>query len=258
MRPVNLIPKEERPGSQRPMRSGPLAYVIVGALALLLIGVVVLVVTGNQISEREEEAVSIQKETRKAEAKAQRLAAYTEFHGIREQRTATVTSLANSRFDWERVMRELALVLPGNVWLTNLGGTVTPEVPVDGLPSIGLRSTIPGPALELVGCGRDQDAVAGFVQALKQIDGVTRVGVQSSNLGASGSGGGSGATTTSTCQTRQFIAQFQIAVAFDAAPIPETAPGGESAAPAPAPESSSEEGESEGESTTASSEGGEG
>ena len=31
---------------------------------------------------------------------------------VREQRVATVTSLADSRFDWERVMRELALVLP--------------------------------------------------------------------------------------------------------------------------------------------------
>ncbi len=250
MRPVNLIPKEQRPGSHRPMRGGPLAYVVVGALALLLIGVVVLVITGNQISEREAEVVSVQKETRAAEAKAQRLAAYTEFHGIREQRLATVTSLADSRFDWQRVMRELALVLPGNVWLTNLGGTVTPNVSVDGAPSIALRSTIPGPALELVGCARDQNAVAGFVQALKQIDGVTRVGVQNSNLGFSTSGSG-GSATTSTCQTRRFIAQFQIAVAFDAAPIPETASGeGAEPAPAPAPEASAEEGES----TTASSE----
>ena len=249
MRPVNLIPKEQRPGSHRPMRGGPLAYVVVGALALLLIGIVVLVVTGNQISEREAEVLSVQKETQAAEAKAQRLAAYTEFHGIREQRLATVTSLADSRFDWQRVMRELALVLPGNVWLTNLGGTVTPNVSVDGAPSVALRSTIPGPALELVGCARDQNAVAGFVQALKQIDGVTRVGVQSSNLGFSNSG--SGSATTSTCQTRRFIAQFQIAVAFDAAPIPETASGeGAEPAPAPAPEASSEEGES----TTASSE----
>ncbi len=253
MRPVNLIPKDERPGSHRPMRSGPLAYVIVGGLAALLIGVVVLVITGNQISEREAEVVSVQQETRQAEAKAQRLAAYTEFHSVREQRVATVTSLADSRFDWERVMRELALVLPGNVWLTNLGGTVTPNVSVNGAPSVALRQTIPGPALELVGCAHDQDAVAGFVQALKQIDGVTRVGVQSSTLGFSSGGGEGGSATTSTCQTRKFIAQFQIAVAFDAAPIPETSSEGE-VAPAPAPEASGEEGES----TPASSEEGEG
>ncbi|MFN8216187.1 MAG: hypothetical protein U0R71_06275 [Solirubrobacterales bacterium] len=253
MRPVNLIPKEERPGSHRPMRSGPVAYVIVGFLAALLLGVVVLVVSENQISEREAEIVSVQQETRQAEAKAQRLASYSEFHSVREQRLATVASLADSRFDWQRVMHELALVLPGNVWLTNLTGTVTPGVSPDGGASVAIRSNVPGPALQLYGCGRNQDAVAGFIQALKQIDGVTRVGVQFSSLGfGSGTEGGSSAST-STCQTKKWIAQFQMVVAFDAAPIPETASGegeGEAAPPAEAP--------AEGESTTASAPEGEG
>jgi Tfp pilus assembly protein PilN len=256
MRPVNLIPAEERPGSSRPMRGGPIAYVIVGALATALIGVIVLVLTNNQISEREAEATTVRAETHAAEAKAQRLAAYTEFHTIHEQRVATVTSLADSRFDWERVMRELALVLPGNVWLTNLAGTVTPDVSINGAPSVALRQTVPGPALEIVGCARDQNAVAGFVQALKQIDGATRVGVQSSELGfASGASGGegSGSATTSTCQTRRFIAQFQLVVAFDAAPVPEVASGEGGSTPPPAPT-----GSESGESTTTSSEGGEG
>jgi Tfp pilus assembly protein PilN len=254
MRPVNLIPEEERPGGRRPMRGGPLAYIVVGALVVLLIGVVVVVATGNQISDRESEIVTLESEKAAVEAKAQELDAFTQFHAVREQRVATVTSLADSRFDWERVMRELALVLPGNVWLTNLAGTVTPEVTPSGAPGIALRQTIPGPALELVGCARSQEAVAGFVQALKEIDGATRVGVQSSALGFS-SGGGS--ASTSTCQTRKFLAQFQIVVAFDAAPVPEVA--GSEAAPAPAPAS---ETSSSGETATAaasseSSEGGE-
>jgi len=247
MRPVNLIPREDRPGGKRPLRGGPLAYLVVGALAIALIGVIVLVVTGNQISERESEVTTLEAEKTEVEAKAQALAAYTQFHAVREQRVATVTSLADSRFDWEKVMRELALVLPGNVWLTNLAGTATPSVSPDGAPSVGLRGTIPGPALTLVGCARNQDAVAGFIGALKEIDGVTRVGIQSSSVGGTtGSGGGQ---TTSTCRTRSFIAQFQLVVAFDAAPVPEVA-GSEGEAPAPAPEETAE-------ATSESSEGGE-
>jgi ABC-2 type transport system permease protein len=38
MRPINLIPEEDRPGGQRPLRTGPLAYVIVGVLAVAVIG----------------------------------------------------------------------------------------------------------------------------------------------------------------------------------------------------------------------------
>lgn len=238
MRPVNLIPTEERPGGRRPMRGGPLAYIIVGALAAAVIGVAVLAVTSNQISDSKAEIVTLENEQSAVEARAQALDAYTQFHSMREQRLATVTSLADSRFDWQRVMRELAIVLPGDVWLTTLSGTASPSSSVDGGGGSTMRSSIPGPALELNGCATGQDAVAGFVQALKQIDGVTRVGVESSKLGEESGGASSGGGTS--CQTRSFIAQFQMVVAFDAAPVPAEEGAEGEAAPAPAPESSTE------------------
>ena len=123
-------------------------------------------------------------------------------------------------------MRELALVLPADVWLTNLTGTGSPSVSVEGSGGISLRTSIPGPALELTGCARSQDAVAGFVTTLKDIDGVTRVGVQSTMLGSQQSSGAASSDSapssggSSSCQTKDFIAQFQIVAAFDAAPIP--------------------------------------
>jgi Tfp pilus assembly protein PilN len=243
MRPVNLIPSEERPGSRKPMRGGPLAYVIVGALAAAVIGVAVLAVTNNQISDSKAEIATLEDEKSAVEARAQALDAYTQFHSLREQRLATVASLADSRFDWQRVMRELAIVLPGDVWLTTLSGTANPGVSLAGGGGAAMRTSVPGPALELAGCASGQDAVAGFVQALKQIDGVTRVGVESSKLGEESSGGDS--SNGSTCQTRSFIAQFQMVVAFDAAPVlAEEGAEGE-AVPAPA---------SSGEATAASTE----
>jgi Tfp pilus assembly protein PilN len=238
MRPVNLIPSEDRPGSRRPMRGGPIAYIVVGALVAALLGVTALVVTGNQISDLNEEIVQIEAEVSTAEAKARTLDAYTQFHGIREQRVATVTSLADSRFDWERVMRELALVLPGDVWLTNLTATANPQVSPDGAATVALRTSVAGPALALIGCARSQDAVAGFVQALKDIDGVTRVGVQGSSLGGASTASSDSAGSAS-CQTHDFIAQFQMVVAFDAAPVGSAATTSEAAAPvaaAPEPE----------------------
>jgi Tfp pilus assembly protein PilN len=224
MRPVNLIPPEERPGERKPMRGGPLAYIVVGALAAAVIGVAVLAVTSNQISDSKAEIAKLESEKSAVEARAKALDAYTQFHTVSEQRIATVTSLADSRFDWQRVMHELALVLPSDVWLSSLTGTASPEATAEGGASISLRASIPGPALEIVGCASSQDAVAGFVQALKDIDGVTRVGMQSSSLAGSSGGesGSSGSTTTATCGTRDFIAQFQMVVAFDAAPIPPT------------------------------------
>lgn len=239
MRPVNLIPEEDRPGTRKPTRSGPLAYIIVGGLVAALLGVTALVVTGNQISDREDEIAQIEGEVAAAEARAQELGPYTQFHLVREQRDATITSLADSRFDWERVMRELALVLPGDVWLTSLTASASPSVSPAGGSSVALRASIPGPALSLVGCAGGQNAVAGFVQALKDIDGVTRVGVQSSSSGG-GEAAASGSAGTASCSDGSFTAEFQMAVAFDAAPI-ATATTEAAAEPPPASSPESEE-----------------
>jgi Tfp pilus assembly protein PilN len=251
MRPVNLIPPEDRRGDQAPLRTGPVAYFVVGALVAVLLGVTALVLTGNQISEREDELAGLKAEDAAASAKATKLAAYTEFRELSERRVATVQSLADSRFDWERVMRELALILPSDVWLVDLTATAAPGVSISGDgggSANSMRSAIKGPALELNGCAAGQESVANFVTVLKDIDGVTRVGVQSSELadnesgagvsagGEAGSGGGS-----DDCRTRSFIAKFEVVVAFDAAPIPETAAEPTPEAPAETAETTSSE-----------------
>jgi Tfp pilus assembly protein PilN len=220
MRPVNLIPPESRRGQSAPLRSGPLPYIAIGALVAVLLGVTALVLTGNQISEHKADITRLEAENSVALARAEKLAAFTQFRTMREQRVATVTSLANSRFDWQRVMRELALIVPNNAWLVELTATASAETEgVEG-SGAGLRKEIPGPALELSGCAAGQEAVAGFVTDLKDIDGVTRVAVTSSELPSQESLGGASNASAGGCQTRNFIAKFNITVAFDAAPVP--------------------------------------
>jgi Tfp pilus assembly protein PilN len=249
MRPVNLIPAEERRGEHGPLRSGPLAYVVVAALVAVLAGVTALVLTDNQISERESEVARLEVEDAAVEAKAKRLVAYTQFRALREQRLLTISSLADSRFDWERVMRELSLILPSDVWLTDLTASASEDAGMgeaEGEGSSSLRASIPGPALELNGCAAGQEAVAGLVTALKDIDGVTRVGVELSELSDKEPGEASGQDSddgaAGDCRTRTFITGFSIVAAFDAAPIPVTAEAeGEAVAPTEATETASTE-----------------
>lgn len=242
MRPVNLIPSEDRRGENAPLRTGPFAYVVVGALVAVLVGVTALVLTGNQVADRKSEVERLERADAAAAARAERLAAYTQFQAVRAQRVATVTSLADSRFDWERVMRELSLVLPANVWLVSLNASASPSAAAGGESSSsasssgsGLRASAAGPALEISGCATGQEAVAGFVTVLKDIDGVTRVGVQSSALPEQTTGGATsdGESSGEDCRTRAFIAKFEIVVAFDAAPVPIASASTVTAAPAP-------------------------
>ncbi|MET0559260.1 MAG: PilN domain-containing protein [Solirubrobacterales bacterium] len=240
MRPVNLIPPDLRRGDSAPLRTGPLAYIVLGALVLMLAGVSMLVLANNKISDRKAEVVQLHREDAAAKAKAERLASYTQFQAMSEQRLATVQSLADSRFDWERVLRELALVLPKNVWLDNLGASASAGESSGESGGGGLTSSVQGPSLVLSGCTTSQDAVAGFVTALKDIDGVTRVGLESSTTAAD-----SGAAAGGGCASSGSSTQFSLVVAFDAAPTPIAAEA--SAEPtATAPEAEGESESSEG------------
>lgn len=223
MRPVNLIPEDQRRGEAAPLRAGVASYAIVGVLAAALVAVIALVLTNNQINERTGELSSLEARKASAEQRASEIEPYTQFASLAQSRVETVSSLADSRFDWERVLHELALVTPPDVWLDSLTGSVAPGAATGSSASGATDSSITGPSLAITGCADSQTSVARFLAALRDIDGVTRVGMQSSSLGDDG-GGTSGATTDSavdaggSCQTRSFIAKFDVTVAFDAVP----------------------------------------
>lgn len=243
MRPINLLPPDER-GDKAAVRTGPIAYLLVGALALALGGVTLMVLTNNKVSDHKVEIGDLRQQEAEASAQAEQLAPFANFSGVAEQRSATVESLADSRFDWERVMRELSRVIPGDVWLTDLTGSVgggTTTTGSEGETGTG-SSSVAGPSLQIIGCAAGQDAVAGFLAALRDIDGVTRVGLTSSERptgdatsASADSAEGSGNTE---CATRDFIAKFEIIAAFDEVPIPQVpgaAPGVPSTASPAAP-----------------------
>jgi Tfp pilus assembly protein PilN len=197
-----------------------------------------LVLASNEVAEKKDELVTLKREDAAAKARAEALAPYAQFQTMSQQRVETVASLADSRFDWPRVMRELALVLPDDVLLSNLSAGAGASAGEGG--GEGLEGIL-GPSLELSGCTGGQDAVARFVTALKDIDGVTRVGLQSSAVGDSDGA----AESSEGCSVAGFDTQFEVVVAFDAAPVPIAAEG-EAAPEAEAEGSEGDEEEAEG------------
>src|SRR5262245_31827973 len=124
MRAVDLTPAEERQGGGRgPTRTGNLPYVILIGLALGVLGFGVLALTNKSISEKESQITSVEADLVAAQERADAMRPFAEFRAMQELRNATVASLAQSRFDWERVIQELALVVPSDVWLINVTGT---------------------------------------------------------------------------------------------------------------------------------------
>jgi Tfp pilus assembly protein PilN len=197
MRAVNLIPVEDRRGGGG-AGSGLGSYIVLGVLAVVVAMSASYTLANRSLSDRRAELASVQAQVQAAEAKAQRLSSYTSFAALRQKRTATVSSLASSRFDWSHALHEVARTIPSNAWVTSLRGTVAPGVAVEGGSDDPLRATIPSPAIELVGCTVSQKDVSSVISSLRRINGVQRVTLSSSEklTGATtdaASGGGSDA-----------------------------------------------------------------
>jgi len=245
VRAINLIPADD-PAGRFQARTGALSWIVLGVLGVLLLAVTAMVLTNNRISDGKAQVAALEQERDAAQARADSLSAFAEFSTMQQQRTATVVSLAQSRFDWERVLRELALVLPDDIWLVGLEGTASPAVQLQDGAEISLRESVAGPALEIVGCAVGQDAVEAFVATLRDIDGVTRVTVAKSERPSlseqTASSSGGGGESQDECRTRDFITRFEIVAAFDEVPVPATPPAG-SAPEVPAPGSENAAGE---------------
>jgi Tfp pilus assembly protein PilN len=219
MRAVNLLPGDQRRGG-RAGRSGPAVYVLLGALAAMVAAAGTYVLTANEVTANRAKLATAQQEATTLEQQAAAYRPYQQFASLSQARVQTVSALAQSRFDWERVMRELAQALPSDVWLTSLVGTVTPGVSLEGASSSGgtgsLRSALPIPAVELVGCTESQAAVSRVMARLRTLKGVERVSLAASEkseaqTGAASTDGGS----AGDCRNgSSHFPQFQLVVFF--------------------------------------------
>lgn len=233
MKAVNLIPAEERRGAGGSAgRSGGAVYVVLGALALLVVVVGLWAHAGGQVDDRKAELARAEREAVAAEARAASLAAYTSFNALRVRRTETVRSIASSRFDWAHALNEVSRVIPEDVALESVRGTVAPGVAVKGAAVTNpLRAADPAPALEIVGCSADQAKVARMLTRMRLIDGVKRVSLQESkkleDSKAEGAAGG-----VDCRRGDASVPRFNLVAFFDAVP-PKGTPAPAAAAAAP-------------------------
>ena len=172
MKPVNLLPDDLRPWQA----SGALknsSYVVVGVLATLLVMAVAYVLSANSVNSHRTEIAELEQETQEADARAEALAPYEQFARIKATRVASVTQLASQRFDWERMMREVALVLPAGTSLLELNAATAGATPAGGTsaapPTDPTLTGATGPTLQVKGCAERQPDVATLMVRLRDL-----------------------------------------------------------------------------------------
>ena len=191
MRPVNLLPARYRPARASGGRSG-IGYIATGALAVVLLMVVLYVVTQNGINDAKDKTAKAQAQQQEAQARIGSLQSYGDFAALKQSREAAVRGLAEVRFDWERAMREIALVLPKNVYLTSFTAQAT-GADTSAAQTAGTTpapTTATGPAIQLGGCAPSHPAVAATVVRLRRLHNAVNVDLTSSTKGGGGDSSG--------------------------------------------------------------------
>jgi Tfp pilus assembly protein PilN len=181
MRAVNLLPRDERAkrttAEQAPMFVG---------LGLLLVVFVVFSVLylGASASVKD-------KRNALGDAKAQlallpplpkaQTAIEAGLAGEQKARVSAVTSALSRRVSWDRVLREFATVLPGDVWLTSLTAHA-PSSPASAAPATPAAPGAAPDGFVINGYTYSQDGVARLLSRLNVLPNLSNVQLQTSSL----------------------------------------------------------------------------
>ena len=224
MKAVNLIPSDQRRATPSGKSSGG-AYVVLGVLGVMLVMLVAYVMTSNSVNDRESKAAQARQEADAAEAKSKQLGAFADFSATKEQRLASVMAAAQTRFDWERFMREMSRVMPKDSWVQTTSASVVGDS-ADATNSTATTSTttLTGPTANLVGCTPRQSQVARMMVRLEQMYRVTDV-----SLNQSAQELAAGETSLQNCGK---LYKFDLTVSFSPMEPATEAPQGETRVPA--------------------------
>jgi Tfp pilus assembly protein PilN len=178
MRAVNLLPGDDRGG-----RKAPTPPVLVGVLLAVLLTVAfsaAFLSASGKVADRrhtlEDEQATL------AALPPVRVVNNTAADTLNAETAARVTAVSGAlqrRVSWDRVLRELSMVLPSDVWLT----TLTAKAPQSAILTVPAAAPTPGATptgLVIGGYTYSQDAVARLLSRLQVVPDLTNVQLQSS------------------------------------------------------------------------------
>ena len=178
MRAVNLLPLDARAGRRRPP-SAALAVAGVGVLAAFLL-VMGFVSASGDVDQREQELAGLERELAASRRAAKPEPVETGRTAERDQRFTALSTAMAQRLAWDRVLREVSLVLPDDVWLSNLAaGGASATDPAAAAPA--------GQSVTFNGFTYSQESVARLLSRLALVPNLGNVKLQQSSVTEVGS-----------------------------------------------------------------------
>jgi Tfp pilus assembly protein PilN len=182
MRAVNLLPREPKRSRKRLTVVAQLAVVAPFVVGSLLAAGYLL--ASSKVNDNRAKLQALQDELSGLPAPAPEPQVNPELASQRDQRIAALSAALQGRLVWDRILREISAVLPGDVWLTSLSAqgppppiptaatTTTSTTTTTSSTTTGPGTTTPAPAppatgpLNLSGFTYSQEGVARLLSRL--------------------------------------------------------------------------------------------
>jgi Tfp pilus assembly protein PilN len=183
MRAVNLLPRQHVQQKREAPNTVALVAGIGGAVVLLVL--VAGFLLANRSVDRQRQALATAKavlavtpaKTMSAETRTYRTTVLSQ----REERSLALAAALGKRVSWDRILRRVALVVPSDVWLMKVNGSV-PLVPAIPTETAVAPSALPATPTELTIVGKtySQASVARYLARLQVIPDLKNVQLQTS------------------------------------------------------------------------------
>jgi hypothetical protein len=191
VRPVNLIPVEERRGASRaPAGStGNGVYVMLGVLGVALFGTVLVVLQGNKVNHQKSQLAALTAEAAKSKKTVDGSAPDLAFEQAAQARFDLVHQTAADRFNFERRLRQLTRAVPNTVKLGKLDASLSGDGGAAASggagASAGAAASAGGdPSFDLSFCvveGNPWQQAAEMITRMRNLDGVKKVSIDQGN-----------------------------------------------------------------------------
>lgn len=198
MKRIDLLPPEQRVKASR--ERGLLWAILILVAIVVALGLVYVWQSG-QVTDKQAEFDSLTAETAAVQQQALALRPYAEIQTTRTAMTQAAKGIYDSRVPWSTILQEVSLVIPENVRLQSLSGTVPatmlpgPAVPPAAAGAVAAATT----DLTFTGTSYTHKDVAEFMTRLGLIPQLSNVQLASSaGAAATGATGTTGTAVTPT------------------------------------------------------------
>jgi Tfp pilus assembly protein PilN len=174
MRSVNLLPRDDR--RQRPQPGAVLLTAVLGSVLVTAVLAGAFMMTSSSVSDRQSELDGLRAELAAIPPAPEAPADNSGLETEKSARVALLGKALGARVAWDRILREISLVLPEDIWLETLNANAPDP---NFVPTPGKTEAPPG-GFTITGYSYSHDGVARLLARLSVLPQLERPALGSS------------------------------------------------------------------------------